>query len=81
MPATRSVGEVEFGGADPLVDDGLPLVDLEARPIPSDTAAGTVRPFAFKFLTTHEADPDFLRMSGDDVTFTIIHGHIFVDDH
>jgi hypothetical protein len=63
---------------DPLVDDGLPLVDLEADPA-VEVEPG-VRPFALRYMVTRDDDPEFVEMTGDDVTFTFVNHHFKVDD-
>lgn len=80
MSASPSVASVEIGFLEPLLDDGLPLVDLEARPVVGDGAVSGVRPFAHKFQITREDDPRFVSTIGFDITFCGPAGHIHFDD-
>ncbi len=80
MAASSSVATVEIGFLEPLLDDGLPLVDLEAQPVHSEGPMPGVRPFAHKFQTTHEDDPRFASMIGFDITFCGPIGHVHFDD-
>lgn len=74
MSASRSVAAV----VDPLVDDGLPLVDFEAQPV-AELEPG-VRPFALRFMVTRDDDPAFIEMTGNDVTYTFVNHRFKVDD-